>query len=83
MANMSYCMFENTVNNLRQCYRKIDEAAENGLSFEQFLEQLSSSYEMRAVREMAMLMLDMAKAFEQLHDNEGLTEEQLEKLEAE
>jgi hypothetical protein len=25
MANMSYCRFENTLNDLRDCYRNIDE----------------------------------------------------------
>jgi DNA polymerase III delta prime subunit len=81
MANMSYCQFENTVGDMRQCLDTLQEAAKNGLSFDQFMERLSSGYERAAVRKMAELLQDMADAFEKLHDNEGLTEEQLEELE--
>jgi hypothetical protein len=80
---MSYCKFENTVSDMRDCLYDLMEAVDNGLSMEQFMERLSSDYERRAVRQMAGLLQDMATAFEQLHDNEGLTEEQLEMMDEE
>lgn len=80
MANMSYCRFENTTGDMQDCLYDLMEAVDNGLSFEQFMEKLSSDYERNAVRRMAGLLQDMADAFEQLHDNEGLTEEELESL---
>ena len=82
MANMSYCQFENTASAMQQCFDTLQEAVDNGLSFDQFMERLSSDYERSGARRMADLMLDMAGAFEQLHDNEGLSDEQLEELEA-
>jgi hypothetical protein len=30
MANMSYCRFQNTLSDLRDCYRHLDEMGENG-----------------------------------------------------
>lgn len=83
MANMSYCRFENTVADMQDCYYELHEAAANGLSFNQFMERLGADYERLALRQMAALLLDMAAALEELHDNKGLTEEQLEELEAE
>jgi len=83
MANMSYCRFENTVSDMQDCYYELHEAATNGLSFDQFMERLGTDYERSAVRKMAMLLIEMADALEELHDNEGLTEEQLEELEEE
>jgi len=83
MANMSYCRFENTVSDMQDCYYELHEAAANGLSFDQFMERLGTDYERRSVRQMAALLLDMATAIEQLHDNQGLGDEELEELEAE
>jgi uncharacterized iron-regulated protein len=81
MSNMSYCRFENTVKDMRDCMNALAEAAESGKSFDQFMNSLSSPYERTAVRHMAQLLLDMAEAIEQLHDNEGLSAEELEDLE--
>lgn len=80
MANMSYCRFENTSGDMSDCLNDLMEAVDNGLSFEQFMKNLSSDYERNAVRRMAGLLQDMAEAFEQLHDNEGLSEDELESL---
>lgn len=81
MSNMSYCRFENTVDDMRDCLNALTDAVESGLSFDQFLESLSSDYERKGVRSMANVLIDMAEAFEQLHDNEGLSAEELEDLE--
>jgi hypothetical protein len=81
MANMSYCQFENTASAMKQCLETLYEAAESGLSYDQFLERLSSDYEKRAIPQMAELLLSLSEVFELLQDNEGLTEEELEELE--
>ena len=71
MANMSYCQFENTASDMQQCIDTLEEAVENGLSYDQFLEGLSSDYEKRAIPRLAELLLSMGEVFERLHDNEG------------
>lgn len=83
MSNMSYCRFQNTTYDMQDCLYDLTEAAADGLSFDQFMAKLSSDDERQAVRTMAGLLQDMASAFEQLHDNKGLTEAQLEELEEE
>lgn len=83
MANMSYCIYENTVADMCEVRADLIEAAESGLSMAQFLERLSSDYERRAVREMIGLLQDLSESFEQLQNNEGLSEEELDELEAE
>ena len=80
MPNMSYCQFENTVRDMQQCLNTLHEAADQGLSFDQFMADLSSEYEKRSVRNMAHILTAIAQAFERLHDNEGLSEEQLQEL---
>lgn len=80
MANMSYCQFENTVRDMQQCLNTLHEAADEGLSFDQFMVDLSSEYEKRSVRNMVHLMVAMQQAFERLLDNKGLSEEQLQEL---
>jgi hypothetical protein len=78
MANMSYCQFENTASDMSQCLETLVEAVESGLSYDQFLAKLSSDYERRAIPRLAELLLSMGEVFEQLQDNEGLSEEELE-----
>jgi hypothetical protein len=80
MPNMSYCQFENTASDMQQCLDTLAEAVESGMSYDQFLANLSSDYERRAIPRLAELLLSMGEAFEQLHDNEGLSEEQLQEL---
>ena len=80
MANMSYCQFENTVGDMQQCLITLHKAADEGLSFDQFMVDLSSEYEKRSLRNMVHLLVAMQQAFERLHDNEGLSEEQLQEL---
>lgn len=49
MANMSYCMWENTSRDLGQLVDDVNEALEDGLSLEQFLED-KNEYERDAVQ---------------------------------
>ena len=83
MANMSYCRFENTASDMQHCLDVLAEAAESGLSFDQFTSKLSSDYERRAISKMFALLEDMAIVFEQLQENEGLSEKELEEQDAE
>lgn len=69
MSSMSYCRFENTVDDMRACLFDLQEAAENGLTFDQFLQQLSSDYERDSVRRMVALLQDMTEAFDNLEAN--------------
>ena len=80
MPNMSYCQFENTASDMQQCLDTLAEAVESGMSYDQFLAKLSSDYERQAIPRLAELLLSMGEAFEQLQDNEGLSEEQLQEL---
>ncbi len=82
MANMSYCRFENTLHDMRDCLYDLHEAAESGMSLEQFLQRLGSDYERRALKNMEDVLLDMMAALEHIRGNEGLSEEELEELDA-
>jgi hypothetical protein len=82
MANMSYCRFENTLRDMRDCLYDMHEAASNGMSLEQFLQRFGSNDERRAVKNMEDVLLDMIAALEHMRGNEGLTEEELEELDA-
>ena len=77
MANMSYCRFENTANDMNDCLNDLVEAVDAGLSMAQFMDRLSSVYERRSVQRMIDLLGQLSEAFEQLEANEGLTEAQL------
>ena len=79
MANMSYCQFENTVADMQQCFDTLAEAVDNGLSYNQFIER-RSDYEKRALNKIVDLLLNMQEAFDQLNDNEGLSEAELEEI---
>jgi hypothetical protein len=80
MANMSYCRFENTVSDMRDCLNDLAEAVESGLSMKQFLERLSSDYERLAAAGMLTVLNDMTEVMEQLAENSDLSEEELEEL---
>ena len=80
MANMSYCRFENTANDMNDCLNDLVEAVDAGLSMAQFMDRLSSVYERRSVQRMIDLLGQLSEAFEQLEANEGLTEAQLEEF---
>ena len=80
MANMSYCRFENTANDMNDCLNDLVDAVDAGLSMAQFMDRLSSVYERRSVQRMIDLLGQLSEAFEQLEANDGLSEEELEEL---
>lgn len=62
MANMSYCMFENTYNDLDQCYEALAEAINEG-SLREFLANMSTE-ERWAFKRMRSLVNDMVEAYD-------------------
>ena len=52
MSNMSYCRFENTVGDVRDCAEAINEAQEENQTNEDFIKALSSDSERRAFKRM-------------------------------
>ena len=71
MANMSYCMFENTYSDLLDCVRRLEEDGYSTVYKE------SSEYEQHAMEHMLMLCKRYMEAFEQHHEEfiEELEEE--------
>ncbi len=62
MANMSYCMFENTYNDLDQCYEALADALDEG-SLREFLDNMSAE-ERWAFKRMRSLVNDMVEAYD-------------------
>jgi hypothetical protein len=50
MANMSYCRFENTLQDLEDCLGVLDEDCDDDKSLEEFENSLGSDYERRAFK---------------------------------
>jgi len=59
--NMSYCQFENTLTDLRQCLGTLERAR----SWEDLTEEMSE-YEVEALREMPKVLAEMLQCFEDL-----------------
>jgi hypothetical protein len=59
--NMSYCQFENTLQDLRQCRNELREAR----SWEELLEGMSES-EAQAVKDMPGILAEMLRYFDNL-----------------
>lgn len=66
MANMSYCQFENTYHDLRQCYNTLTEALEDGKDLSSFMKGLSSDDERHAFANMQSLLDKMAQVYSEL-----------------
>ena len=64
MSNMSYCRFENTYRDVSDCVSAIEDAVEEGISFEDFVKGLSSEQE----RESFYLMRSYCETFIELFD---------------
>ena len=58
MTSMSYCVFENTVIDMQTCVSIMAEAADDGLSLTQFLEE-RGEYEAPAVRRLLKLAQEL------------------------
>jgi len=56
MANMSYCAFENTYSDLRQCLNMLYEAQDDGVGLREFIESRSSTSEGRSVERLLAIL---------------------------
>jgi hypothetical protein len=70
MANMSYCQFENTLTDLTQCVKTIEEALEQGTLQREFLKGLSSEYERQAYKDLAVQCMKFLDAYDELGETE-------------
>lgn len=59
--NMSYCQFENTLTDLRQCLGTLERAR----SWEELTEDMSE-YEVEALRSMPKVLAEMLQCFDDL-----------------
>jgi hypothetical protein len=59
--NMSYCQFENTLKDLRQCRNELREAR----SWEEFLES-KTQYEKDAIADMPSVLAEMLRYYDEL-----------------
>jgi hypothetical protein len=64
MAYMSYCAFENTLNDLRLCTALMSEACDDDKTLEEFIESRPSFYEGKAVR----ALIDQARQLIELSE---------------
>jgi len=69
--NMSYCMYENTVNALYQILGNLEVAVRNNVSLESYRKGLSSRQEAEAFDDIRELCGDVIYAINSISDNEG------------
>ena len=74
MANMSYCRFENTYGDMKDCVTAMEEAMDEGVSLKEFVREMSTD-ERSAFQRMAALCKRMMEAYKdmtnmQLDENE-------------
>ena len=74
MANMSYCRFENTLGDLRDCLYAVQEALDEGKTLTEFKASLNE-YERSAFVRMLSVCEEFQQAFEELVTNEPIPEE--------
>jgi hypothetical protein len=72
MSNMSYCRFENTSGDLKDCIYAVEEAMEKGTNLARFLDKLSSKEERQAfvrMQDQCVKFLELVDELEQVvHD---------------
>jgi UDP-N-acetylglucosamine:LPS N-acetylglucosamine transferase len=61
MANMSYCRFENTAKDIADCIEALNE---NNWDIEQMMENASSAYEKRGMKQFIKLCKEVAENFD-------------------
>ena len=71
MSNMSYCRFENTANDMRDCVNAINDALDNNVAFHEFINSLSSRYEASAFRNLYQLAAQFVARYDELHESEN------------
>jgi hypothetical protein len=69
MANMSYCRFENTANDFSDCLGAIEEALDEGISLNEFMDKLSSNHERWAFEKLIRMASEMMDAYENLRES--------------
>ena len=65
MANMSYCRFENTVKDIKECIEAFDEG---NWDLDAMIESASSWQERKAMKKFIELCKDVAEAFSEDED---------------
>ena len=76
MSNMSYCAFENTYGDLRQCLVMLIRADDEGISLRDFIESRSSREEGRAVEKLIAIAEEIISVAEDMaaRDEEFLSD---------
>ena len=66
--NMSYCMYQNTRLALQQILGDLEEAHEKGVTYEEYVDDFSSSDERRAMNELVDLFEEVRYMINELRD---------------
>jgi len=66
--NMSYCMYQNTRLALQQILNDLEEAHEKGVTYEEYVDDFSSSDERRAMNELVDLFEEVRYMINELRD---------------
>ena len=66
--NMSYCMYQNTRRALQQILGDLEEAHEKGVTYEEYVDDFSSSDERRAMNELVDLFEEVRYMINELRD---------------
>ena len=67
MANMSYCRFQNTLQDLRDCFNEMDEAFSEGMSLAEFANTLSED-ERWAMHRIIELCIDISQVANEMEN---------------
>ncbi len=70
MANMSYCAFENTASDLRQCLNMLYEARDDGVGLREFIESRSSTHEGRSVERLLAIAEELIEVANMMDEDE-------------
>lgn len=70
MVSMSYCAFENTATDMRQCLSMLEEAADSGMDLREFIESRSSREEGRAVERLIALAEELLEIVNEMTGND-------------
>jgi len=76
MASMSYCAFENTAIDMKQCVGMMADAVDEGTGLGDFLKERSSSNERWAVKRLVQHARELIELYEQLENYETQDEEE-------
>jgi DNA-binding winged helix-turn-helix (wHTH) protein len=68
---MSYCAFENTTNDIRQCISIIENALEDGKNMQQFISSRSSDREGYAVQKLFHAVQEFVELYKELESARG------------